>query len=683
MNFYQQYINLGASANSDKNELKKINLFNVFCFVWYILILLMFVEDLVSFKQIKQVTWIACIPMFLLVLGTQYLHYKKHYLIAYILFVLTIITLTYYFSNYLYKGELLEYYYFLAPAIGLIFIDKKIINLTFLGFTYLCFFIPNLFYEHYPILTFNDLSVSFLFFSIYIMVNYFKNLNQKNEAELQKKSKELEDLNQFKTQFFTNISHEIRTPVTIIKGQVEELKHNVPQTPEVQRIEATVQKQVNKITEMVNDVLDLAKMQTSNFKLETKPYDIVQLIERIYLNFEPLFKQKNIHFYKEITCKNSIVNINNTYVERAISNIIINALKYTNNGNVTINITEKNNKIVIAVSDTGIGISPKNIPHIFNRFYQINNDINKAGGSGIGLAFSKEIIELNGGNLSVKSKVDKGSTFVISLPLLKEKSVKITSEDTNQKKSYKTIPTINLLKTKKTFLLVDDNQDMRTYLKSILLNIKCIEAENGEDALKKLQSHKIDFIITDYMMPKMNGYTFIKELRNLQYNIPVIMLTAKADYESKISILRLGADDYIIKPFEREELLLRIQHLLKNNKKRKEYTNSIPNKEIEKTEPSIIENIQKYIYENCSNTKFTQNDIATEFGISKSSLYRKLKSEIGLSPQEFITEIKLQKAKAIRMQQPTILLKQLALEVGFKHTSHFSEKYTQRFGVKI
>mgnify|MGYP000642757103 CR=1 FL=1 len=375
------------------------------------------------------------------------------------------------------------------------------------------------------------------------------------------------------------------------------------------------------------------------------------------------------------------------YLERAINNIIVNAIKYTpRKGSITLNITKTNEQVLLTITDTGIGISKKDINLICNRFYQADNDINKAGGSGIGLAFSKQILELHKGNLTIKSELNKGSSFILTFPLVtsitKKESIFTPAQEKDNSNQIKQHVKISNSSTY-NILIVDDNFEMRNYLKTLLNKYNCIEAENGEEALDILVTEKIDFVLTDYMMPVMNGLNLIKQIKKKEFNVPILMLTARSDFKSKLNVLRLGIDDYLNKPFEKEELLIRIEKALLNHKNR---THFIIDEAVKKTELEVnnqwIKKIKEHIYKECNNASMTQEDIALHFNLSKSSLHRKIKSETGLTPNAFITEVKLQKARGLIDQHPNILLKSLALEVGYLRASYFSKLYEQRFGIK-
>lgn len=492
-----------------------------------------------------------------------------------------------------------------------------------------------------------------------------------------KTSKALQELDKNKSNFFANISHEIRTPITLIKGYTEELDTTNQKQKDIKN---SIDKQISNITEMVNSVLDLAKMQTAAFKISTEDTNIADLLKELFVNFKPLFEHKNLELKFENLAENAHAKIDKTYIKRVFNNLLVNALKYTEIGSVTVKTLNKDDVLIISVEDTGIGIQPQDLNNVFNRFYQVNNNLNKAGGSGIGLAFSKEIVELHGGEVKVKSTPNKGSVFEIYLPLVAEHN---SVENNEELDITSTTPKQKAALENTNFLIIDDNSDMRSYLTSVLKNYKCYEAENGIEGLQVLEEKEIDFVITDYMMPKMDGLAFINAVKEKGFSLPIIMLTAKTDINSKLEILSLGVEDYITKPFDKSELLIRIKNLLDNKTERENYNKELNQDVTEVYNDDLLLKLKNYIYENANNTELNQDVITQQFGISKSTLYRKVKSQTGLNPTEFIREVKLLKAKQILEKNSDILLKQLALEVGFVNTFYFSQIFEERFGQKL
>ncbi|CAL2081209.1 conserved membrane protein of unknown function [Tenacibaculum sp. 190524A02b] len=689
MNFLQRFLLIGNYDRMPSKELKRIQFFNGFCLLWYVISTSLIIRRLFK-KTIEYPTIIVHATMITLLIVAQYFLYKQRSIISYSIYVFCLIVTAFVFSNFIYPGRFTEFYYLLVTPVCLIFIDNKTLNYVVLFVSFLFFFIPNLFLENYPIHYYNDLVLVFLFFSVFIVINYFKVLNNKNEKRLEAKKNEVEQINQFQSQFFINISHEIRTPLTLIKGQIAKLENyeNKIGGEDYKMIRLNLNKQVQKIKNMVDDVLDLAKMEDTNFNLHCKPIKINELINKIYISFIPLYDLKKIKFNYIHNHINSTIKVDPIFLERAINNIIINATKYTDeNGEVTITLSEKNNMLFIAIKDTGIGISAKDLPNICNRFYQVNNDINRAGGSGVGLSFTKQVVDLHKGKLLINSVLGEGSVFTIRLPVSTEVAKYTFDENESfiNKIPLQKSDTIKDISVKyKTILIVDDSYEMLDYLEEILsTTYNCITCSNGAEAIVKMNNHKVDYIITDYMMPKMNGLEFIKALKERKNNHPpILMLTAVGDRNTRLEVLRLGIDDYLQKPFEKEELLIRISNSLKNYLKQQNYIETEKISVIATEQDDLLKEIQIYIIKESSKRKITQLDIAEKFNLSKSSLYRRLKAETGLSPNDFIVEIKLNHARNILELQPNISLKRLSLEVGYSHVSYFSKIFKERFGFK-
>ncbi len=686
--FFRKLISIGIDEDTPVTEVKRIRLLNIFCWIWHLRTLIELLNDNFDVKPLHLILSDLFIMLFV-VITIQLLQYKGKFLAARIVFVSSIICITFLFARFIYANEThpnlnIEYYFMLVPGVSLIFFDNKKIIATFVVTAFFMMSAPfdgiNTFVkEGYVKKEFGNFVMIFLYFGVFLMVNYFKSLNRKNEAALQRKTKELEELDKFKSQFFTNISHEIRTPLTLIKGEIDNLMDGKTSKEELRTIHNNATKQINAITLIVNTVMDLAKMDSSSFMLNTKLSNVSDLLRKIYLSFEGIFAQKNISLLLDSPNKDYFATIDPIFIERAINNILNNSLKYTEHGEVAIRVFRKKSNVNITISDTGIGIAQKYMPHIFNRFYQINNDINQAGGSGIGLSFSKEIINLHGGTIAVSSIENEGSKFTICLPMAEEQANLVAKTFVPKTKSLGKL-NVNTIQSNIVFLIVDDNVDMRNYLKTILINYECIEASNGQEAIEKLKNNTVNFIITDYMMPKMNGLEFSKRLDELQIDIPVIMITAKTEMETKLEILKLGVKDYITKPFDKQELLIRINNLLQNYSEKLAY-NSKSGLPTNINNPNDLHvKIESYLNSDVNYQELNQDLLCEKFHISKSSLYRQIKSKTGLTPKEFITEIRLQRAQRILNSTPDILLKQLALEVGFKHTSYFSKIFNKRFG---
>ena len=686
---YNDLKNIGVSDELSKLEQKRVRLLNIFISNWFIIELVLITEDALNKNDPSLQVFIHSGSIIGLLI-TLFLQHKRKFMAARVLFFSLILYSNFMFCNFAERGGYIEYFYIMVPVFLLLFTNNKYLLYGVFILSYLLFIIPINIFPIYPKGTFGSpILILIQFIIFFFLVQYFKNANIKTEEMLENQRQQLAELNEFQSQFFINVSHEIRTPLTLIKGEVDRLELLKDTTYEKEGfdIKNRLNKQVNKIKSIVDDVLDLAKMKEANFKISPTPYLINKLIDKLYTSFEPLCNQKEIVFTVKKEKNEYWVSSDIIFLERALNNIILNAVKYTHKkGTITLRLEKKNQQIIISVEDTGIGISKKDLDLIYNRFYQANNDINKAGGSGIGLAFSKEIIELHKGSITVQSTLNKGSTFIITLPQIAKPKQELLSKELPEDNVVENFhgsevhPSITTKPYK--ILIVDDNFEMRSYLKTILNTYTCLEAENGEEALELLLNEKIDFVLTDHMMPVMNGLTLIQKIKEKEMTTPILMLTARTDSKSKLDVLRLGIDDYMNKPFEKDELLIRIQNALNNNLNRNLFiTEKVINKEELDNNSNWIKDIQMFVNTHCSNPNLTQDDIAEHFNTSRSSLHRKIKSETGLTPNQFISEIKLQKARRIVEKNPAILLKTLALEVGYLHTTHFSKIYKQRFGV--
>ncbi|NQX83034.1 MAG: response regulator [Flavobacteriaceae bacterium] len=678
-NLYKKILAFGYDKKFNKIDTKRVTILNALCFYWGLLLVLLIFNHIFNTGNItaafmNTVTLIGAIS----VLALQY--HKKYKLATFLFFYLAFQS-TFSLSNIISQGKSIEYFYIIMPPLALLFSSNKYFTTSILVISYLLFIIPNKINPIYPEeMLLSDIPVLVLFLIFYILINFFLKLNTKNELILEQKQKELEDLNEFQSQFFINISHEIRTPLTLINGHIDNI--------EDPKLKYNIKKQSSKIEQIVDDVIDLSKIKSSNFELNIKPTDIVELANKIQLSFEPLFNRKGIYFKFTKPKYSIITDIDSIFTERALNNIMSNALKFTEkNQTIIFKIEKAHNEVSLIISDTGIGISEDDLTKICNRFYQAKNDINKAGGSGIGLAFSKEIVNLSGGELYIKSELDKGSTFSIYLPISKQLAAINHYQPEHSACKIANIGNNSANNNLTNVLIVDDSFEMREYLKSLLHQYNLTEAQDGYEALDILKNNNTDLIITDYMMPKMDGFELIKSIQKLNYDIPTLMLTAVSDNKSKLKVLRLGIEDYINKPFEKEELLIRVNNIISNNKKRVEYINlqEEENKQEEHERPKNTEWVSKvieYIEDNSNNPDLKQIDLILNFNISKSAFYRKIKIETGLTPVKFIREVKLNKARLLLEQDNGYLIKQVALEVGFRSTSYFTKIYQEHFGVK-
>jgi signal transduction histidine kinase/DNA-binding response OmpR family regulator len=576
--------------------------------------------------------------------------------------------------------------------------------------------------------------------------DYKNNLELKVEertAELKKARDQLSETNnllqnaqQAQNHFFTNISHEFRTPLTLILGPVKQIieRTKEEQTKDELKI---VHKNANRLLGLVNQLLDISKLESGNMKLQTSPQNIIPLLKALLQSFCSYAERKRINLKFNSDEEEIIVYLDKDKIEKVITNLLSNAFKFTPEGGaieVAVKPTpfiplqggEKSLKVPsyggdlgvgknastslsfveISIRDTGIGIPEEKLPRIFDRFYQVDSShIREHEGTGIGLSLTKELVELHKGEIKVDSKEGKGTIVTISLPLgkehlepeeicepgIKEEKTSMVPEEMIYSEESKAAQTdISLItQTGKPFLLiVEDNSDVRNYIKNNLIETYGItEAVDGEDGLNKAVEQFPDLIISDVMMPKMDGFKLCDKLKTDERtsHIPVILLTAKASSQGKIEGFETGADDYIMKPFEPEELKARIKNLIEQRKRihehfRKHGLFEIEEKNITPVDQKFLQKTLKNINEHISDPQFGVEILAEEMAVSRSLLLKKIEALIGESPVELIKRIRLNKAAKL-IESKFGNISEIALEVSFNNPSYFAECFKKQFGV--
>lgn len=682
MNLNQPIFNLGISDDLNRNEIKRIKLLNVFSFTWFILELFLIADALYKFSTNPLIFYVHCFNAAntVIILLLQYRFKTK---LATIYFLSAVLISNILFSNFIIENPSLntKFFYIVIPVLSVLFIGNKLINVIVFILSYIFFVLPSYASKQIPTYDFSNVILTLsLFLCVFLIVSFLKQINSESETLLIQKQIELERLNNFQSQFFTNISHEIKTPITLINAEINNLK-SFPKTNEIRE---RIEHQNSKIIKIVDDVLDLVKMKSSNTELTLKDLDLSISLKEIYTSFTSLFEQKDIRFTYVQPDKSIYIKADFLFLTRAINNLILNAFKYTpQKGAVSLKAYSDSNTAYIEVTDSGIGIAKSDYFKIFNQFYQVDNTYNSAGGSGIGLFFNKQIIDLHKGHIKVKSTQNEGSSFVIEIPLT------IPLHDTNNlAKEAVIVPEKQVALYKEdqknnNILIIDDTYDMRVYLKSIFKNYNVFEAANGEEAIIILKQQLINCIVCDYMMPIMDGPTFIKKLNESNYTVPILMLTAKNDRESKLKLLKLGVNEYITKPFNQEELIIRINNIFKRNDSKNIFIDKNNIKQEERNTSNVwITLVKDYLIKNISETQINQVDLAYNFNLSKSTFYRRIKTTTGLTPKEFITETRLIEAKRIIELEDIENLKVISNKVGYLDPNYFSKKYQKRFGKK-
>lgn len=509
----------------------------------------------------------------------------------------------------------------------------------------------------------------------------------------------LRDMDELKTKLYTNITHEFRTPLTVILGMADQIKENPNQWAD----EGTglIEKNARKLMNLVNQILDLRKIESGAMPVNMVAGNFVIFLNYIFQHFEKYAAVRKIgmHFlsdYDELNIyydEEKIVNI--------ISNLVSNALKFTpDGGNIYLQLSQDGkNKMSISVRDTGIGISDEHLPYIFNRFYQVDETVKKNNvGSGIGLAYVKELTELLKGKIEVKSQLNKGANFVITLPYEEAEKVEITMEMpiipldipvSKETESHHASDNEGFIKEEifPTVLVVEDNLDVVAYLKSCLQKeYQIYIANDGAEGIEKAIQLVPDIIVSDVMMPHKDGFELCETLKEdmRTSHIPIILLTAKASMESRISGLKKGADAYLTKPFNRLELLANMEQMVQLRKKLQLRFGSIeqivrPKKVSTEIEDQFLVKIGNILDENLEDENFGIQELCRAMAVSRTQLHNKLKALTNKSTSIFIRSYRLQKARNL-LSDTQMSISEIAYEVGFKDPSYFSRSFAEEFG---
>jgi signal transduction histidine kinase/DNA-binding response OmpR family regulator len=526
--------------------------------------------------------------------------------------------------------------------------------------------------------------------------------NQINVQQLlyeQKERERLQEVDAFKSRFFANISHELRTPLTLILGPVDRLlkKGTLKQAEQTQL--QLVQQNAGFLLKRVNEILDLTKFDARQMQLQESPTAYYDFCKRLAANFESFAQQKDQQFtFHYRLDKDLNILLDQTKFAHVFNNLLANAIKYTPaSGNIAVSLYERESsgaaRLVLEVKDNGIGIREKDLPHVLDRFYQADQGENKAGGSGIGLALSREVAQVMQGEIRVESSWGKGSTFYFEFPY---REVMGVVPDTDAPEAGMPhvdlgvlLSPVQLKQERPGIMVVEDNKQLRDYLQLILSDhYEVTTAQHGAEALEKLSHWNGRLLIADVMMPKMDGFELLSKIKNSDRyrHLPVIMLTARSEMQDKLKALRIGVDDYLLKPFVEEELLSRIQNLLRNEKKRQASDSkndpvAVPlSADISAADLQWLEHLEDRLRTEVGNPNFTFAQLETSLFISRSQLQRRLKKLTGLSPNKYFREIKLQVARELLESGSVRTVNEVANAVGFDTAKYFSKIYEKRYG---
>lgn len=530
-------------------------------------------------------------------------------------------------------------------------------------------------------------------------------LLEKQKIEIQHMADMLHEADQMKLRFFINISHEFRTPLTLILGPAEQILALQP-SPVISENTLLIQRNAKRLLRLVNQLLDLRRLETGNMKLHAVEGDIVFYLHKIYESFTYLADrhQMNYHFSSEVP--SLITWFDPDIVEKIMYNLLSNAFKYTpDGGTIKLDLYLAKEHLNIELSDTGVGIEPENLSHIFERFYRVETkSLRKQGGTGIGLSLARELTNLHHGVLDAVSKVGYGSTFTLSLPLgkhfLSDEEIE-HAETADTENSYPHI-TSDVAHIEHTLpdpvpdqfndnlpllLAVDDNPEIIRFLQTNLsAQYNILTAPNGQAGLEKAFEYIPDIVVGDIMMPEMDGIEMCRQLKTdiRTSHIPIVLLTAKAEVDQQIKGLETGADDYVIKPFNLAILQTRLQNLVQSRSRLKLLFagTAIPPPEalaINTTDRKFYEKLMSIIDQKIADPNLDGDIIAEMVGMSKTTLYRKLKSTIGDSVNIFIRNTRLKKAAEL-LREKELKISEVAYAVGFSDPAYFSKCFSLYFG---
>lgn len=514
--------------------------------------------------------------------------------------------------------------------------------------------------------------------------------------------------NSAKLQFFTNISHEFRTPLTLILGPLQQILLSYNGSNIMYKKLLVIESSANHLLKLINRLMDFRKFENNQFILEAAQGNIVKYIKEIFLSFTEYAKDGDYKFTFESSHDEILVYFDRFKLERVFYNLISNAFRYTpKGGEIAVKIKKEENEISIEVEDTGIGIANEHIDKIFDLFFEIPIDkeiqINYNKGSGIGLSIVKNIVNLHKGTIIVENKIDKGVVFKLIMPLgrnhLSDKEIvkdfKI-SDDVAQYaaqliapeiKEEEDINDLEITAEKLTILIVEDHKVLRSFIKNLLKDdYNVIVAENGAIGLKKALKFLPDLIVSDVIMPEMVGTELCAKIKaNIKTShIPVILLTSRSSLIYKIEGLESGADDYISKPFSLIEFKLRIKNLLASKQRLKTKFSSedsfVPSEiAVSSLDEQLLKRAFKVVEENISNEQFDIPFFCSELGVSRTMLFTKIKAWTNFTPNEFIHEIRMRRAAQL-LEQNKINISQISYKVGFNNPKYFSKCFQKKFG---
>ena len=521
----------------------------------------------------------------------------------------------------------------------------------------------------------------------------------------ERESVQLKNLDQIKSRFFANITHEFRTPLTLILAPLEQLLQDIPEPRHQNRL-ALVYRNANRLLRLINQLLDLAKIEAGSLTVMPAPGNLAEFVDRTTREFEEEARRKQVHLQVHSLLIGPYYWFDGDKIEKILNNLLANALRFTGeSGSVIVSVMAlpqpdgmpptdaetTGDRIRLTVTDTGTGIEPTKLPHIFNRFYQAGATTDRAvGGSGIGLALVKELVEIMQGSVEVASRPGSGTTFVVELPCRPAHAVLVAGAVASHAQSNATLTPSGVVadESRQGLLLVEDNDDIADYVMSLLAAFwRVRRASNGREGIDAAIADGPDLIISDVLMPELDGYELCRQLKSnpLTSHIPILLLTAKTAIESRIEGLNAGADDYVNKPFQVQELLGRIRNRLEQQQRSRHHYRTQLLREghlpvvSHSPDDGFMNRIYAILEERLDDSSFGVEPMANVVGMSRMHLNRKIKAMTGMTPNELIRAVRLNRAAGLLLTGASV--SETADRVGFDTPAYFSKVFKEQYHV--
>ena len=509
---------------------------------------------------------------------------------------------------------------------------------------------------------------------------------------------------------YTNITHELLTPLTVISASVDRLRLTAPDHEQDYDL---MQLNIDRMVRLLQQILETSKSQSGELKLKVAQGDVMRYIQQTALCIEPLMAKKGLDFKIQCTPESMMGWIDTDKLDKIIYNLLSNAAKYTQgeNGKVMLQVrtSRKFDHIIINVSDNGIGIPQDKMKKLFHRFYDGEYRRQQTFGTGLGLALTRELVFLNGGTIDCQSEEGKGTTFTVTLPITKEAFASSQIDETHkvdinqahsaildiatrmhQQEIAEEVPEDNADSDAYHLLVVEDNVELLMLMTQLLSSKYHVKtATNGKEALEIIHKEELDIIISDVMMPVMDGLELTQQLKNdpNYQHLPIILLTAKTQEENRAEALQLGADSYVTKPFKLSDLELRINNIVENRKRiQEEFINqgAVFQKTDEEPSPDdlFLKQAMECVHQHLNDSDYDREAFAADMGASSSKLYNKLRALTGMNVSSFIRDIRLKEAMRMAKQNPQLRVSDLAYSVGFKDPKYFATCFKKEFGVQ-